>query len=69
MELLLCADTIVAIVEGHVLYLILECWPTSLCLQILLAGLVYPLREDSIVDYEKILYWVRMKWYKERNGK
>ena len=70
MELLLRADTIVAIVEGHVLYLNLEyCWPTSLCLQILLASLVYPLREDSIADYEKILYWVRMKWYKERNGK
>ena len=55
MELLLCADTIVAIVGGHVLYLILECWPTSLCLQIRLASLVYPLWEDSIVDYEKIL--------------
>ena len=49
MELLLRADTIVAIVEGRVLYLNLECcWPTSLCLQICLATLVYPLCEFQL---------------------
>ena len=56
MELLLCADTIVAIVEGHVLYLNLEyCWQTSLCLQICLASLVYLLCEFQLTQLVKFL--------------
>ena len=56
MELLLRADTIVAIVEGHVLYLKLEyCWPTSLCLQICLASLVYLLCEFQLTQLVKFL--------------
>ena len=56
MELLLHADTIVTIVEGHMLYLNLEyCWPTSLCLQICLASLVYPLCEFQLTQLVKFL--------------
>ena len=56
MELLLHADTIVTIVEGHMLYLNLEyCWPTSLCLQICLASLVYSLCEFQLTQLVKFL--------------